>query len=227
MIYLFDIDGTLIAAHGTGRRAFERALVETCDLPQGLSGIRLDGKTDPLILQEAFAAAGRAEPTDEDRARVFAAYLANLDHELTTGAYEVLPGVERALAHLEALGVHIGLQTGNLEAGARRKLEHGKLWHRFAFGGYGSDAHAREALVAIAIERGHARAASLGQPRVPKTQIWVLGDTPRDIDAAHASGARAVGVATGSYSEADLRNAGADIVVPTLEAWVDRTKSST
>ena len=223
MIYLFDIDGTLIAAHGAGRRAFERALVEACDLRDGLAGIKLDGKTDPLILHEAFAAAGRPAPTDDDRARVFAAYLTHLDAELTGGEYQILPGVERALAHLEGLGVHLGLQTGNLEAGARRKLEQGRLWHRFSFGGYGSDAHAREELVAIAIERGHTHA----RRRVPMDDIWVLGDTPRDIQAAHASGARAVGVATGSFSEAELRTAGADLVVPTLEAWVDGAKGST
>lgn len=220
MIYLFDIDGTLIAAHGAGRRAFERALFDACELKDGLAGIRLDGKTDPLILHEAFAAAGRPAPTDEDRSRVFAAYLGHLDHELQHGEYEILPGVERALAHLEGLGVHLGLQTGNLETSARRKLEHGKLWHRFSFGGYGSDAHVREELVAIAIERGHAIAGR----RVPKDDIWVLGDTPRDIEAAHASGARAVGVATGSFSERELREAGADVVVPTLDAWVDDAK---
>jgi phosphoglycolate phosphatase len=217
VIYLFDIDGTLIAAHGAGRRAFEQALVDACGLAEGLHGIKLDGKTDPLILAEAFAAAGRAAPTDDDRARVFAAYLANLDRELVTGEYEVLPGVERALLHLESRGAHLGLQTGNLEAGARRKLEHGNLWHRFAFGGFGSDAHAREELVAVAIERGHAHAGR----RVLAQDIWVLGDTPRDIEAAHHAGARAVGVATGSFDEAALRAAGADVVVPTLEAWVD------
>jgi len=217
VIYLFDIDGTLIAAHGAGRRAFEQALKDACGLEAGLSGIRLDGKTDPLILAEAFLAAGRAPPTDDDRARVFAAYLAHLDRELGSGAYEVLPGVERALALLESRDVHVGLQTGNLEAGARRKLERGNLWHRFAFGGYGSDAHDRETLVAVAIERGHTRAGR----RVDPSDIWVIGDTPRDIAAAHAAGARAVGVATGSFDEAALSAAGADLVVPTLEAWVD------
>ncbi len=218
MIILFDIDGTLISAHGAGRRAFERALRETVDLGEGLSGIALDGKTDPLILDEAYAAVGRSAPTEADRQRVFAAYLANLDAELGKGGYRVLPGVERALAHFEAKGAHIGLQTGNLEDGARIKLSFGALWHRFAFGGYGSDARAREDLVRVAITRGHARAGRT----VAADDIWVIGDTPRDISAAHASGARAIGVATGSYSVEDLQLSGADVAVASLDQWIDR-----
>lgn len=216
-MYLFDIDGTLISAHGAGRRAFERALRELHGLDQGLDGIQLDGKTDPLILDEAFAAAGRGVATAVERERVFAEYVRHLDGELTRARYRVLPGVERALQHLEARGAHLGLQTGNLEAGARRKLEFGGLWHRFAFGGFGSDAAQRERLVALAIERGNARAGRA----LSREEVWVIGDTPRDVAAAHAAGARAVGVATGSYDCAALQAAGAEIVVETLDAWVD------
>ncbi len=218
MIFLFDIDGTLISAHGAGRRAFERALIDTADLPRGLAGIALDGKTDPLILDEAYAAAGRDAPTDEDRRLVFAAYLAYLDEELVKGSYRVLPGVERVLARLESSGAHLGLQTGNLEEGARRKLTFGSLWHRFGFGGFGSDAHAREDLVRIAIARGHARAGRVVDPE----HIWVIGDTPRDISAAQAAGARTVGVATGSYDIAALQAAGAELAVETLDHWLDQ-----
>jgi phosphoglycolate phosphatase len=215
VIYLFDIDGTLISAQGAGRRAFERALAQEFGIADALRGVQLDGKTDPMILDEAFAAAGRGPSSDEDRARTFAAYLTHLPSELAQASYRVLPGVERALAYLESIGAVIGLATGNVEAGARHKLEHGGLWHRFAFGGYGSDAHARAELVRIAVERGRQRA-----PRpVAAEEVWVLGDTPRDIAAAHAAGVRAVGVATGSYDVAALTDAGADVVVSTLEEW--------
>ena len=214
-IYLFDIDGTLISAHGAGRRSFERALEAELGITNGLVGIKLDGKTDPLILDEAMAAAGRGPATDDERRRVFFRYLAGLDAELESASYRVLPGVERTLDLLAGTGAHIGLQTGNLEEGARRKLQRGGLWDRFAFGGYGSDAHVREHLVAIAIERGRARAGTKIDPR----SIWVIGDTPRDIEAAHASGARSVGVATGGYDADALRAAGAELVVSTLEEW--------
>jgi len=216
-MYLFDIDGTLISAHGAGRRAFERALLNVYGLARGLDGIQLDGKTDPLILDEAFAAAGRGVASEEDRQRLFAEYISLLDAELERGSYRILPGVERALLLLEARGAHLGLQTGNLEASARRKLERGQLWHRFSFGGFGSDAPQRERLVEVAIERGNTHAGRT----VAKESVWVIGDTPRDIAAAHASGARAIGVATGSYDVDALKAAGADLAVETLDAWID------
>ena len=215
-IYLFDIDGTLIAAHGAGRRAFECALHLELGIKDGLRGITLDGKTDPLILDEALASLGRGSATDTERDRVFATYLHHLEGELLQGTYHVLPGVERALDEIGATGAHVGLQTGNLEEGARRKLQHGNLWHRFSFGGYGSDARAREQLVAVAIERGRAHA----QRNVHPDSIWVIGDTPRDIAAARASGARSVGVATGGFDVDALAAAGATVVVRSLDEWL-------
>ena len=217
MICLFDIDGTLIAAHGAGRRAFERALLDVFGMEEGLGSIQLDGKTDPMILDEAFLAIGRGPASEAEREQMFASYLAHLPVELDRGHYEVLPGVERALAHFEARGAAIGLATGNLEGGARHKLLRSDLWRRFAFGGYGSDAHAREDLVRVGIERGR-KHARLGV----EAEVWVIGDTPRDIAAAHAAGARAVGVATGSYDTAALASAGADLVAATLDEWIDR-----
>jgi phosphoglycolate phosphatase-like HAD superfamily hydrolase len=217
MIFLFDIDGTLVATHGAGRRAFERALRDVAGLDAGLARVQLDGKTDPMILDEALASAGRGPARDDERSAVLARYLLYLPDEVAACRYEILPGVERALAHLEHRGVTLGLQTGNVEGGARCKLERGDLWRRFAFGGFGSDAHARPDLVRIAIER--ARTVSTSE------EIWVVGDTPRDVAAAHASGARAIGVATGAYDTDALTRAGADVVCRTLDDWVDATSS--
>jgi phosphoglycolate phosphatase-like HAD superfamily hydrolase len=176
--------------------------------------VQLDGKTDPIILDEALVNAGRRAARVDEREAVLARYLLYLPDEVASCRYEILPGVERALLHLEERGVTLGLQTGNVEGGARCKLERGDLWRRFAFGGFGSDAHARPDLVRIAIERARTRSQS--------EEIWVIGDTPRDIAAAHASRARAIGVATGAYDTGALERAGADIVCNTLEDWLDR-----
>src|SRR6185312_13022334 len=96
------------------------------------------------------------------------------------------------------------------------KLTRGDLWRRFGFGGYGSDAALRAELVRIAIERGVARAGR----SFMRDEIWVIGDTPKDIAAAHAAGARAVAVATGWYSIEQLRDAGADAAHPTMAEWL-------
>jgi phosphoglycolate phosphatase-like HAD superfamily hydrolase len=136
--------------------------------------------------------------------------------------FGVMPGVTRALDLLEAHGgATVGLATGNLERGAEIKLRRGDLWHRFAFGGYGSDAAERSRLVARAIERGEAHAGR----RFARTEIFVIGDTPRDVAAAHACGVPVIAVATGPHRVDALHACGADFVMETLEefpSWLAR-----
>jgi phosphoglycolate phosphatase-like HAD superfamily hydrolase len=125
----------------------------------------------------------------------------------------VLPGVEALLEELESQpGVSVGLLTGNFEAGARIKLGHFDLWKRFPFGAFGDDHDDRNALVPVAL----ASARDAGVEAASPDRVVVIGDTPLDIACARAHGARAVAVATGSYSSDELQAAGADVVVPTL-----------
>jgi len=118
--------------------------------------------------------------------------------------------------HFQARGRCIGLATGNLEVGARIKLTRGDLWRRFPFGGFGSDAGDRAELVRVAIRRGQDR---LGRT-LSRAEVVVIGDTPRDVAAAHAAGAVAVAVATGGHSEAELRASGADATYPSMSEWL-------
>ncbi len=157
-----------------------------------------------------------AAPPDAERSVVFADYVQRLAQEIAQTSVDVLPGVEQAIEWLTAERVAFGLATGNLEAGARLKLERVALWRHFSFGGFGSDAGERAELVRVGVRRGEAR---LGRSAVP-SQVAVLGDTPLDIRAAHAAGVRAVGVATGSFSVDELRSAGADEAHPTLCEWL-------
>ncbi len=221
MLYLFDIDGTLIGGDGSGRRAFERACQDRLGIPGALEHIRLDGMTDPLILDSVFRLHHDRAPTPEEARAVFEVYVRHLADEVAAGLYHVKPAVPETLDHLEARGAIIGLATGNLEAGARIKLTRGDLWRRFAFGGFGDDAPAttdgRAEMVRAAIRRGVARAGRTFM----RDEIWVIGDTPKDVAAAHAAGARAVAVATGWYSLDQLRSAGADAVHPTMAEWLD------
>jgi phosphoglycolate phosphatase-like HAD superfamily hydrolase len=220
MLFLFDIDGTLIGGGGAGRRAFDRACLEVLGVDGALDGLKLDGMTDPLILEHVFTThLGRA-PREGEGEAVLARYLVHLGPEVARAPYRIFPGVERALDRVAALpGSGVGLCTGNLAEGARLKLERGDLWRRFAFGGFGSDARQRADVVRVAIARGEAHLGT----RVPKEKVWVIGDTPRDVDAAHAAGVPAVGVATGSFSVDELREAGADLAYPTLDDWLAAT----
>ncbi|HEY2746506.1 MAG TPA: HAD hydrolase-like protein, partial [Polyangia bacterium] len=155
-------------------------------------------------------------PTDAEARAIFDVYVRHLEAEVQAGLYHVKPAVHETLDLLESRGATIGLATGNLEAGARIKLVRGDLWRRFAFGGFGSDAAARAELVRIAIARGVARAGR----SFMRDEIWVIGDTPKDIQAAHDAGARAVAVATGWYTIDQLRDAGADVAHPTMAEWL-------
>ncbi len=213
-ILLFDIDGTLITCGGAGRDAMERAYAERLGAGPA-PRFRFAGGTDLAIARRFLEEAG-AEPTDEAVDGFLAAYLRHLPDALAASrAFRVFDGVTALLDRLAALpDIAIGLGTGNLEAGAYAKLRRGGLDARFAFGGFGSDHVERARLLARGAERG---AAQLGR-LLDACEVVVLGDTERDVAAAHAIGARCVGVATGPLSVEELRDAGAHHVVDGLGA---------
>jgi phosphoglycolate phosphatase-like HAD superfamily hydrolase len=127
--------------------------------------------------------------------------------------FHVLPGAKKTLDRLNSDGFLLGITTGGMEAAAHIKLARAKLNHYFCFGGYGSDSTDRTELTRRALERA---GTLLGEPIDPQDAL-VVGDTPHDIDAAHGVGAPAVGVATGHFTRNELRDAGADWVLGSLE----------
>ena len=216
-VYLFDVDGTLVSAGGAGRRAFERAVGDHCEPPDGkLGALRLDGMTDRLIVRETLRLLGR--PFDAALCDVLLArYVEHLRAEIHGPGYAVLPGVVDALEALRARGGLVALCTGNVVEGARLKLARGGLdryfdWGASAVCGFAADGEEREHVVRAALARASAR---IGRPVAPREAL-VIGDTPRDVAAAHAVGIPVLGVATGRYAEAELRAAGADHVAASL-----------
>lgn len=216
-IALFDIDGTLLLAHGAGRRAMERALLATVD-SAGPGGQHYAGKTDPQIAREAMRHAGLTDAEINERLpALFARYLVNLQEELASTAHEpivTLPGVHEILDACEAHErVVLGLLTGNLTIGAERKLRAvGVDPGRFEIGAFGSDHEDRATLAGIA--RG--RAAQYLEHPVAGDACVVIGDTPADVACGLAIGARTIAVMTGNFREAELRAAGAHLVLPDL-----------
>jgi phosphoglycolate phosphatase-like HAD superfamily hydrolase len=213
VLYLFDIDGTLLHAPGSGRAAFDAVFAERHAVVNASEGIRYGGRTDPAIVEEIYVARLGRPPTDEELAAFLDAYLPRLHRLLADRGVQVLAGVEGALAYLKARpGVVLGIATGNVRAGAEAKLAAAGLAHWFELGGYGCDSRVRAELVARAIERGRER----GQIR----EVVVVGDTIHDIAAARAAGATVCAVATGADPAEAL--AGADAVLASmseLPAW--------
>jgi phosphoglycolate phosphatase-like HAD superfamily hydrolase len=224
-VLLFDIDGTLVKAGGAGRRALELSLQDHLGSGRALApgatwlaGMKLDGMTDRLIVREALGALGL--PFDEGLcARVLAGYVAHLHREIHAPGYRVLPGVAELLPRLARAGALLGLCTGNLAAGARVKLARGGLDRHFGFEppgvfGFADDAEAREEIVAAALRRA---SLHLGRTIRPEEAL-VIGDTPRDVSAAHACGVPVLAVATGRFTVAELSACGAALAVASLEA---------
>jgi phosphoglycolate phosphatase len=230
-ILLFDIDGTLIATGGAGKRAVVRALERFGQdfgrgLADGALGFSFAGMTDRAIIRRGLEASSM--PVSEAAIdAILDAYLAALRDEVGlsgAGAFRLLPGVVALLDALEGRPeLALGLGTGNVEPGARIKLGHVGLADRFAFGGFGSDAEERAELVRTGALRG---AVHLGRP-LEDCRVVVIGDTHRDIAAARAIGADCVAVATGPETLDDLvangpRFAFADLTAPeVLEALLE------
>ena len=215
-LLLFDIDGTLMLSGGAGFRALTRALLEVFEIPDALTGVRLHGMTDPQIVTDALEKAGRGgTASDEQLARARSLYLKYLATEITAATTaRMMPGVIPLLDHLQQVpNARLALLTGNIEEGARIKLSRFDLNRYFACGGFGSDSPQRRELVPVALSRARAHFGIDFDP----TDAVVIGDTERDVDCGRAAGARTLAVATGSTPESALRDAGADVVVPTLE----------
>lgn len=212
-IVLFDIDGTLVDCGGAGRRAMELAFEARIGRADVLD-FGFGGMTDRAIARKGLSAVGPVSEADIDA--LVASYLGHLAPELTRSAgFRVLPGVFELLETLrETAGprVVVGLGTGNVAAGADLKLARGGLLGHFAFGGFGCDSELRPALLEEGARRGAERLAAARS----EVDVVVIGDTPRDVEAAHAIGAEVVAVSTGRYDAASLREAGARTILPSL-----------
>lgn len=212
---LFDVDGCLLSTRGAGTRSWRRAFETLHGIPADIGEFTEAGMTDPEVGSLTFTRVIGREPTDRELARLLAAYLDVLEDEVDQSpGYRVMPGVDVLLRRLVGAGVLLGIVSGALEGAAHIKLARGRLNRFFCFGGYGSDSRDRGTLTRMAIER----AGRIHGHRLDASRLLVVGDTPRDVDAAHAAGAVAVGVATGKYSAEELLAAGADHALATLES---------
>jgi phosphoglycolate phosphatase len=214
-LVLFDVDGTLLLTGGAGMRAMRRVAAELFGETFRWEGIVVSGHLDPLIFAEAAALNGITDHSlhhESFRRR----YLEELRLELERGreAIRIMPGILETLTELRTTRVAtLGLLTGNYAEAIPLKLSAIGVDPRwFEITALGDDASTRRDLAALAIEKYARQVGGTIDPR----RVIVVGDTPRDIDCAHAHGCFAFAVATGSYDEAALAAAGADRVVRDL-----------
>jgi phosphoglycolate phosphatase len=199
-LVLFDVDGTLVNTAGAGRRALERSFQSVFgldDIAEAASRVRFDGKSDPTIIADIARESGVALPEIERRyPDLQRTYLDALRDELSRPdpRRRTMPGVLPLLEILIArTDVVLGLVTGNIEEGARAKLEVFGLNRFFAGGGFSSDHPDRAEIARIAHERLSRRAGH----RFPPRQVMVVGDTELDVACARANGFVAIAVESG------------------------------
>ncbi len=216
-LVLFDIDGTLLRTDGAGRRSMESALLDIFGVP-GDPDYRYDGKTDRQIVREQMCAHGLSD--DEISARfdeVLDLYVVRLATELQrdAAAAQLCDGIPPLLEQLGAHdGVTLGLLTGNIERGARHKLDAvGIAFSQFRVNAFGCDHEQRPELPGVA----QRRARELLGLDLAGEQIVIIGDTPADIHCGRSLGVRAIGVATGRYSVDELGAHDPAAVFATLE----------
>jgi phosphoglycolate phosphatase len=217
-LILWDIDGTLIWSGPVTRRAFDLAIASAVGREPGEHGVSFGGKTDPQIALEILAAL--AVSADDARGRL-PMVLEALEREMGIAVDvlreegSVLPGVGEVLERLHAEpGIHQTVLTGNVEANARLKVGAFGL-ERFLdleVGAYGSDGEDRAAFVPLALEK----VRSIRGASIDPGDVWVIGDTARDLACARAGGARCLLVATGLVPLDELAPLGADQVLPDL-----------
>ena len=212
-VYLFDIDGTLIVSGGAGRAALKEAMEVAFEIPLR-HDIDLHGRTDRWIAKQLLEQHGLPN-TNDNWQSLREAYLQLLPKTLHQGQGSVLPGVTDLLQHLEDdVEAAVGLLTGNVRQGADIKLTHFALdgfVTSKCFGGYGDIHDCRNRVAADALTSVR---EVLGEVR--PEDVWVIGDTPRDVDCARSIGAKAAAVATGGYTVAQLTERQPDVVLEDL-----------
>jgi phosphoglycolate phosphatase len=211
---LFDIDGTLIVTGGAGAASWRLAFDELYGIPADIGQFTDNGMTDPDVGRQTFEAVMHREPERREFTRLLERRLHYLHQTVQeSDGYRVLAGVEELLPRLIDDGYLLGLVTGNLDAAAHIKLHRARLNRFFSFGGYGSDSTDRGELTRIALQRA---ALVYGEDVTPEQAI-VVGDTPHDVEGAHAAGIQCVGVGSHHFDVQQLRAAGADYAIASLQ----------
>jgi phosphoglycolate phosphatase len=214
-LILFDIDGTLLLSGRAGLRAMTRAFEATFGIPNAFAGESFGGRTDWYLVSTALQAHGLPD-TEEVHERFRQHYFPLLAEEIEqpgSGHKGLMPGARELL---EALAdhdhLHLALLTGNYRDAAEIKLQHFEIWDFFEWGAFSDDSADRNALVPIA----RRRAETYDIPGEAIERVIVIGDTPHDIECARVAGAKSIAVATGGFTIDQLREAGADEVLPDL-----------
>ncbi|HEY4963811.1 MAG TPA: HAD family hydrolase [Candidatus Saccharimonadales bacterium] len=203
-LLLFDIDGTILASPPT--RRFLEAAKKLHDKNISYEKDH-EGLTDHLIMLDILSSVGwSAEEIERAMPQIVRALEDATNESFVPEEYSLVPGIKTLLDRLSTKNVEMGLLTGNLKSVAKLKLSSFGLWGYFSIGAFGSDPHSKRSdLVGVAINRAGFE--------YKLKDVYIIGDTPRDIIAAKEAGVKSVGVSNGFRPLKELIDEGADIVL--------------
>lgn len=198
---IWDIDGTLLEPLGVGREALNKAFALRFGVSDAFNGLDFAGATDHALWR---AVARRTQVPEQEASRFFPLYVQYLRERLASSPLHPLPGAVNLITTLSMQGWPLALGTGNMRPGAYAKLGAVGLAPYFPSGGFSEPGHTRRDILHRAAES------------IPAPHFIVIGDTPRDIEAAHGAGFVCLAVATGRFDPKTLVTAGADLVLDDL-----------
>ena len=223
-LVLFDLDGTLVNAAGAGRNSLGKAMEDLYGVNPQFDHALISGRTDldNFTLVYGLIKKGK-KPSAAEMKKITAKYLEFLPEQVQkmvrTKKYGKVKGVEKFLTLLAAQkDIILGLGTGNLEKGAFIKLAPSKLDRFFTLGGYGEDGHTREEMLAAAVKRAEKKFKT----KITPDQVYVIGDTHRDICAAKNCGFHSAVLTTGFGEPDKIQRAAAELEMEDftdLEMW--------
>lgn len=215
ILLLFDIDGTLISTNGRAGKLMIKALEEEIKKSIEYELKVFVGSTDRVILRSFIEGSGvQVDNIEATIDRVLTKYLQYLKEKMNLPNYvKILPGVEKLLNLIRNdEKIFIGLLTGNIKQGAFSKLNLANLWDYFPVGAFGDDAVDRNELPPIAVQR----AVDFFKTEFKNENIWIIGDSPKDIICARTNNLRSLAVATGWHKIDELSQLQPDVVLPHL-----------
>lgn len=207
LLLIWDIDGTLIQSGGVGKRAMDKAFFDLHGIQEAFKNINMAGMLDPVILDMAYEAYGISH---RDCTLFYDKYTGYLKEELERLNTSIAaPGIIKLLQALEAKSrFHNALGTGNIEKGARLKLSPDKMNRFFPVGGFGDEGIERWQVIRNAIVKSQ----EFYRIDFGPDNIYIIGDTPKDIECGKKLNTRTIGVATGTHSTGQLLDCQADFV---------------
>lgn len=214
-LVLFDLDGTLVTTGGAGCQALIKGMEKLYGKKPVFEHALISGRTDLDNFTIVYGLLHKGKkPTATELKKMERAYVEQLPTEVhalvRAKKYDLIPGVDKFLKELsKEKDVFVALGTGNVEKGAYIKLEPSGLGKYFTVGGWGTDGHTREDMLKAAVKRAEKKFKTKFEP----DQVYVIGDTHRDICAAKNCGFHNAVITTGLGDPKKIFRAAAELEV--------------